>query len=60
IPSVFIEGDEDVLSEEISPAVQQEELKASLMNKFSNCISNPLMKKLFVTVYNYRIIGKNQ
>ena len=55
IPSVYIEGEEDEAAAESEQDLSPEELKSQLMEKFSYCSDNPIMKKLFVAVYQYRL-----
>jgi hypothetical protein len=55
ISTVYIEGEEELFPEESTVSVSPEKLKDELMNKFSNVISNPIMKKIFVAVYQYRM-----
>jgi hypothetical protein len=54
IPFVYIEGEEEVKAQEAVKDVTHDALKAQLMAKFSNCIDNPIMKKIFVAAYQYR------
>jgi hypothetical protein len=60
IPSVYIEGEEDEAADEAAQDLSPEELKTQLMKKFSNCVDNPIMKKIFVTVYQYRLQSKGE
>jgi hypothetical protein len=55
ISAVYIEGEEESFPEESMVSVSPEKLKDELMSKFSNVINNPIMKKIFVAVYQYRI-----
>jgi hypothetical protein len=55
VNSVYIEGEEDSQQEENSITISPEILKNELINKFSNVINNPIMKKIFVAVYQYRM-----
>ncbi len=52
---VYIEGEE--LSTEESSIVYNspEELKEHLLSKFSSVMENPIMEKLFVAIYQYRL-----
>jgi hypothetical protein len=59
IPFVYIEGEEEVKAHEAVNDVTNEALKAQLMAKFSNCIDNPIMKKIFVAAYQYRTQNKD-
>lgn len=54
IPFVYVEGEEELKAQEAVNDVTHEALKSQLMAKFSNCIDNPLMKKIFVATYQYR------
>jgi len=54
IPFVYVEGEEEAKAQETVKDTTHEELKAALMAKFSNCIDNPIMKKIFVAAYQYR------
>lgn len=55
ISAVYIEGEEESFPEESTVSVSPEKLKDGLMSKFSNVIGNPIMKKIFVAVYQYRM-----
>lgn len=55
IPSVYIEGEEELVPDEAGPVLTPQELKSSLMTKFSRCSDHPLMKKIFVAVYQYKL-----
>lgn len=55
VNSVFIEGEEDSQQEESTNTISTETLKNELISKFSNVINNPIMKKIFVAVYQYRM-----
>jgi hypothetical protein len=55
IPAVFVEGEEKVVTAEAIPELTPEELKSKLMKKFSNCSEHPLMKKIFVAVYQFTL-----
>ena len=55
IPFVYVEGEEESPEKKKEVEVLPDELKNQLMLKFSNVINNPIMKKLFVTVYQYRL-----
>jgi len=55
ISTIYIEGDEDSLVEESAITTSPEKLKTQLMEKFSNVIDNPIMKSIFVAVYQYRM-----
>ena len=52
---VFVEGEEETQKQEDTVNVSSEDLKNQLMLKFSNVINNPIMKKIFVAVYQYRL-----
>lgn len=54
IPFVYVEGEEEEKTQEAVNDITNEALKAQLMAKFSNCIDNPIMKKIFVATYQYR------
>ena len=60
IPFVLVEGDEVQHEQQNTISISPEELKSQLMDKFSKVISNPLMKKLFVAVYQYRLQKNNR
>lgn len=52
---VYIEG-EELSTEELSIINSSpEELKAHLLSKFSSVMENPIMEKLFVAIYQYRL-----
>ena len=55
IPFVYVEGEEESPEKKKEVEVLPDELKNQLMLKFSNVMNNPIMKKLFVTVYQYRL-----
>jgi hypothetical protein len=55
ISQVYVEGEEVAIAEEAAPNLTPQELKSNLMKKFSNCIEHPLMKQLFVAVYQYSL-----
>jgi hypothetical protein len=52
---VYVEGDEVSEQEKDSVITSPEEIKMQLMEKFSDTINNPIMKKLFVAVYHYKL-----
>jgi hypothetical protein len=60
VPFVCIEGDEPPPPPAASPNAAPEALKSQLLDKFSNCIDNPLMKKIFVAVYQYRMVNAHE
>jgi hypothetical protein len=60
IPYVYIEGEGEAAAPETSLDVTPAELKTQLMMKFSNAIDNPLMKKIFVAAYQYRMMKKDE
>ncbi len=55
ITFVYVEGEEESPEKKNTVSISPDELKNQLMVKFSNVINNPIMKKLFVTVYQYRL-----
>lgn len=59
ITHIFIEGEEDSLLEENTVTISPEQLKGQLMEKFSNVIDNPIMKKIFVAAYQFRLQNNN-
>jgi hypothetical protein len=60
IPFVYIEGEETVPTPAASRDETPEALKSKLLDRFSNCIDNPLMKKIFVAVYQYLMVNTNE
>lgn len=54
ILNVFIEGEEDVEPQTNILNESPEVLKSQLLDKFSSVMDNPLMKKIFNAVYEYR------
>ena len=58
IPAVYIEGEEEAVAIQTAPGQTPEELKTNLMAKFSRCSEHPLMKKIFVAVYQYKFQKK--
>jgi hypothetical protein len=55
ISFVYVEGEEVHEQEENSVTTSPEEIKSQLMEKFSDTINNPIMKTLFVAVYQYKL-----
>ncbi|MBN1128474.1 MAG: hypothetical protein JXA71_05775 [Chitinispirillaceae bacterium] len=55
IASVYIEGEDTAVVAETTSSLSPQEVKSRLMKKFSNCSEHPLMKQLFVAVYQYTI-----
>jgi hypothetical protein len=55
ISTVYIEGEEEAVAAETTIRLTPQEVKSNLMKKFSNCDEHPLMKKLFVAVYQYTV-----
>jgi hypothetical protein len=55
ITTIIVEGEEDSQLEENSVSISPEKLKIDLMDKFANVIHNPIMKKIFVSIYQYRV-----
>jgi hypothetical protein len=55
IVSVYIEGEEEQAQEECAVSISPEELKGHLLEKFSDTLNNPYMKKIFDAVYQYRL-----
>lgn len=60
IPSVFVEGEEELVEEENTVSISPEELKSQLMKKFSRVINKPYMGKIFSAVHNYRLQKNNK
>ena len=60
ISSVYIEGEEEIHTEENTVTVSSEALDRHLTEKFGNTLKNQNMKKIFNAVYHYRLykIGK--
>lgn len=52
---VYIEGEEQSTEESNIVYSSPEELKTHLLSKFSSVMENPIMEKLFVAVYQYRL-----
>lgn len=55
ISFIYIEGEEDTLLEDTVNCISPDELKLHLASKFSRVIHNPIMKKIFVATYQYRL-----
>lgn len=55
IKVVIVEGEEDNRGEQRSTSFSPESLEKHLTEKFSNTLQNRLMKKIFDSVYLYRI-----
>ncbi|NLG17193.1 MAG: hypothetical protein GX556_07695 [Fibrobacter sp.] len=55
ISFVYVEGEEQSPEKIDTVSVSPDDLKNQLMEKFANVINNPIMKKLFVAVYQYRL-----
>lgn len=54
ITFVYIQGEEDPALIESTQELSPEAIKAHLLKKFSNVINKPIMKQLFVNVYQFR------
>jgi hypothetical protein len=59
ISHIYVEGEEDSEQTQDTVSVSPETLKNTLMEKFSIVIDNPIMKKIFVAVYQYRLHDNN-
>lgn len=57
---IYIEGEEQSVEELNFTSTSSEDLKNLLLKKFSSVIENPIMKKLFVAVYQYRLQKDNR
>ena len=55
ITYVYVVGDEESPEELNTVSVSPQELKEQLTDKFSLVMNDPVMKKLFVAVYQYRL-----
>lgn len=54
IPFIYIEGEESSEQHSDIETSSPQDLKNHLLSKFSNVMDNPLMKEIFVSVYQYR------
>ena len=55
ITHVFIEGDEEVEQTGSANKVDPAEIKTLLEKKFEGRLNNPVMKKIFAAIYQFRI-----
>jgi hypothetical protein len=55
IPLVYVEGEEETQAAVAVPQLSPEQILAQLEKKFSAVMNNPIMKKIFAAVYNYKI-----
>ncbi|HEX2955912.1 MAG TPA: hypothetical protein VHO70_03740 [Chitinispirillaceae bacterium] len=55
IAAVVIEGEEESTLEQKEVLVPAEELKTQIQTVFSDVLDNPLMKKIFIAAYQYRL-----
>jgi len=54
VTTIHVEGEEEVEQELNTEFESSEELKQLLLDKFSPVMDNPLMKKIFNAVYEFR------
>jgi hypothetical protein len=54
IATIYIEGEEDIMPETVTVFESSEILHRQLLAKFSKVLDNPLMKKIFDAVYEFR------
>lgn len=54
VSTVYIEGEEDITPESNIVKESPEELKNHLMDKFTDVVANPYMKKIFNAVYEFK------
>ncbi len=57
---IYIDGEEQSVEEFNIISTSPEELKSHLLSKFSAVMENPIMKKLFVAIYQYRLQKNNR
>jgi hypothetical protein len=55
IAHVYIEGEEEGQQANEAASVSPSEIRAALESKFSHCMTNPIMQKIFAAVYQYRM-----
>jgi hypothetical protein len=55
IMHVYIEGEEENQQADEGTSVSPSEVRTVLEAKFSRCMSNPIMQKIFAAVYQFRI-----
>lgn len=54
VTNIYVEGEEDEPQETNTQTESPEELKQALLDKFSLVMDNPLMKKIFNAVFEFR------
>ncbi|MDD5675321.1 MAG: hypothetical protein PHC61_14215 [Chitinivibrionales bacterium] len=52
---VYVEGEEELQTAQAVAQLSPDQILALLENKFSAVINNPIMKKIFAAVYNYKL-----
>lgn len=57
---IYIEGEEQSIEESNNVSSSPEELKTHLLSKFSSVMKNPIMEKLFIAIYQYRLQKNNR
>jgi hypothetical protein len=55
IAIIVIEGEEESTTEQKEVSVSADELKTQMQSIFSSVIDNPIMKKIFIAAYQYRL-----
>lgn len=55
IAAIVIEGEEESATEQKEVSVSAEDLKTQMQAVFSSVIDNPIMKKIFIAAYQYRL-----
>ena len=52
---VYAEGEEEAQAAAAAAQLSPDQILAMLEKKFSNVINNPIMKRIFAAVYNYKL-----
>jgi hypothetical protein len=55
ITTITVEGEEESAQEQKEVSVSEEDLKLQMQTVFSGVIDNPIMKKIFIAAYHYRL-----
>ncbi|MBN1604672.1 MAG: hypothetical protein JW915_23890 [Chitinispirillaceae bacterium] len=55
ITTITVEGKEDSTQEQKEVSVSEEELRNEMQGIFSGVTDNPIMKKIFIAAYHYRL-----
>ncbi len=55
IATIVIEGEEESTTEQKEVSVSSDELKTQMQAVFADVIDKPIMKKIFIAAYQYRL-----